>query len=117
MNVMLKGDTFYVMLESSSPIVLTDATDVVVCSSSIRQPYSWDSNVQGETTVLGHLVPLMVTKDNTGVIHSASSHDNPAVPCVMPKTGSIHLQLKNFLTGDIIPDQDYSVHLMVFKDE
>jgi hypothetical protein len=108
------GDSCYVMLVSSSPILMASPTDIVVCSSSIRQPYSWDSNMVGESTGLGHLVPLLATAD--GVYHSASSHDNPAVPCVLPKSGSIHLRLMNSLTMEPILDQEYAIHLMVFQE-
>jgi hypothetical protein len=108
------GDSCYVMLVSSSPILVASPTDIVVCSSSIRQPYSWESDVAGEATVLGRLVPLVSTND--GVYHSASSHDNPAVPCIIPKSGSIHLRLMNYSTKETVVDQDYTIHLVVYQE-
>ncbi len=118
LDINLKGeqsDNVYIQMVSSSAIGMTNPTDIVVFSSSIRQPYSWDSVAQGETGVLGHLAPSLTLPN--GVIHTASTTNNAPVPCILPKSGSIHLRLLNYLTNEIISDQDYCIHLLVLKDE
>jgi hypothetical protein len=117
MDLNLKWDTegdLYIQLVSSSTIPMPDPTDIVVCSSSIRQPYSWDGSASGESQILGRLSPTLETAG--GLLHAAVSHDNQPIPCAMPKTGLVHLRLVDFSTGVTIRDKEFGIHVLVFKD-
>jgi hypothetical protein len=105
----------YIQLVSSSTISLNGPTDIVLISSTVRQPYSWDGSTSGESQILGRLAPTLETTGGM-FLHMASSHDNQPVPCVIPKTGLVHLRLLDYSTGSIIKDKEFGIHLMIFRD-